>query len=111
MVDGVRGERVRRDVQEVRCAPLCGSRVDGVDGDLGWRHVHVRPPSYEPLGVRLVCGIESLLPDPGKLRHPAEEDVGGSEKREAGVAMAVRVPLEELAHPAPRMPDAVERPG
>ena len=88
---GRKGGGRRRDAER-----LCD---EGVDVNRGRRHRDARRAVREPLGVRVVRGVERGLAHGADFFDASEEDVGWREEREAGMMMLVVVPAKEILQP------------
>ena len=64
---------------------------------------HHRSTSNEPLGVRLVRGLQRRLALRGYVLDAAEEHLGRREQRKTLVVMVVVVPAEERLEPSASM--------
>ena len=111
MMDSARGERACRAAQEFRSTRQTDTGVNRVEGNLGRRKPHQGVAAHEALGMSPIRSIERPLASGGELGDATEEHVRGREERELRMAVAMRVPLEELAHPAAIVADAVEATG
>lgn len=87
------------------------SRVDGVEADSCRRKAYDGATAYEALWMSFEGGIQARWREAARRGHAAEEDVGRRGEREARVAVAVGVPVEELGGPSARVSRVAEATG